>query len=199
MAKKTVTKREVEVSINPYELMLILNPELRESEIKKKLKEITGMIEKGGGKITNEDFWDKKNLAYRVKKHWEGIYMVYNIELPNNFLNELRNYLRIEKEVLRSMFLKLPADYTYTKYDLEAVAEEEKKEKRSFKKNVSIKHNAPIIAPKPAPAKTEESKTEEKKEDTKEEKVVKKEIKDVDEAELDKKLDEIIGGEDLNL
>ena len=173
MAKKaTATKREVETVINPYEIMLILNPELRESEIKKKLKEITEMIVKEGGKITNEDFWGKKDLAYRIKKHWEGIYMVYNLEPPNTFLNELKNYFRIEKDILRSIILTLPSDYTYTKYDLEAAAEEEKKEKRSFKKNVSIKHNAPVIpAKKLAPIKIEEEKVvEEKAKEIKEEK-----------------------------
>jgi len=142
MAKKaTATKREVETVINPYEIMLILNPELRESEIKKKLKEITGVIEKAGGKITHEDFWDKKDLAYKIKKHWEGIYMVYNLELPNTFLNELKNHLRIEKDILRSMLLALPSDYTYTKYELE-VEEEPKKE--FMKKKVIIKKVEPV-------------------------------------------------------
>jgi len=246
MVKKTVAKREVEVSINPYELMLILNPELRESEVKKKLKEIVEVIEKAGGKITHEDFWDKKTLAYRIQKHYEGIYMVYNIELPNNFLNELKGHLRIEKKVLRSMILSLPADYTYTKYDLEAP--EEKPKKREYgKKNISIKHTPPVAPAKPKievkkeepvekkepevelkdeekeekptegsePAETEvktessdssveaSAKTEEKevKKEAKEKpKAKKKEEKsEIDEAELDKKLDEIIGGEDLNL
>ena len=161
MAKKTVTKRVVEVSINPYELMLILSPDLRETEITKKLKEIVDIIEKAGGKITNEDFWGKKALAYRIKKHNEGIYMVYNIELPNNFLNELKGFLRIEKEVLRSMILSLPANYVYTKYNLDA-SEEPRERKEKSKKNISVKHNAPAIPPKKKEEKIEVEKKEEK-------------------------------------
>ncbi len=219
MAKKIKTERKVESVIRPYELMLILSPELRETEITKKLKEITDMIEKAGGKITSEDFWGKKTLAYKIQKHLEGIYMVYNTELPSQFLTELKNYLRIEKDVLRSMIINIPGDYTYVKYDIKNMAEEKSKkpartgtsgERRNSQKNISIKHNSPIIQPKKkeeviekktedkkeiAEEKTKEIKDEVKKEEKKEESKENKER----ESELDKKLDEILGGEDLKL
>ena len=184
MAKKIVAKREIVVTINKYELMIILNPELRESDIKKKLKEITDMIEKADGKITHEDFWGKRDFAYRIKGNGQGHYMVYNMELPNVFLAELKEHLRIEKEVIRSIILKLPEDHVYTSYDLDAPVEKPKPSPshHQSKRNVSIKHNPPV-------AKKEEKVKEEPK----------KETKDVDEKELDKKLDEVIGGEDLKL
>ena len=150
MAKaQAAEKQEAEVSANNlYELMLILDPELRESEVKKSLKELVDMIEKAGGKVTHEDFWGKQELAYKIKGRWSGIYMVYNLELPPHFLKELRQHLRIEKEVLRSLILSLPAGHTYTKFDLEAAKEESrrkekkevKRERPSSKKAVSIKH-----------------------------------------------------------
>jgi len=172
MPKKTAAQ---EAGSNLYELMLILNPDLREPEIKKKLKEVTEMIEKAGGKITQEDFWGKKELAYRIKLQNEGVYMVYDMELPPSFLPELQQNLRIEKEILRSMVIKLPSGYTYTKYNM-TPEEKPKREKENLKKNVSIKHNAPIIHSK------------------------KKEEKEIKEPKnLDKKLDEILGGEDLKL
>lgn len=189
---KAAEKQEVETSAKLYELMLILNPELRESEVKKKLKEIVDMIEKAGGKITHEDFWGKKELAYKIKGNREGVYIVYNLELPNNFIKELRGHLRIEKEVLRSLILSLPAGHIYTKYDLDAKAEpkeerrEERRERPRFKKAVSVKHVPEEVAA--PPAKEEEAKKEDEDKG-----------KEADEAELDKKLDEIIGGDDLSL
>jgi len=185
MAKKTTTPREVENSLNMYEIMLIFNPDLRETDAKKKLKEIEDMLNKSGGKVTHEDFWGKKLLAYRIKKQTEGVYMIYNAELPSSFLQELKQNLRIEKELLRSMIIKLPAGYTYTKYDL-TVEEKPKREKEIPKKNISIKHNAPIIRQK-------------KKEEKIEEKPVSEESESKKKLELDKKLDEILGGEDLKL
>ncbi len=187
MAKKVIAKREVAVVTSKYELMLILNPELRESDVDKKLKEITDMIEKADGKILHEDSWGKRDLAYRIKGNRQGYYMVYNLELTNVFIAELREHLRIDKEVVRSMLIKLDDDHVYTKYDLTAEPKEERRPSRPESKrsdrNVSIKHNSTITPPK-------------KKEEVKEKKEDKK---DVNEKELDKKLDEIIGGEDLNL
>jgi len=185
MAKKIATHREVETVLSMYELMLILNPDLRDTEIKKKLKEIEDMLNKSGGKITHEDFWGKKTLAFRIKKQTEGVYMIYNAELPSSFLPELKQNLRIEKELLRSMIIKLPAGYTYTKYDL-TVEEKPKREKESFKRNISIKHNAPIIHAKKKEENTEVV-PESKESDTNKK------------LELDKKLDEILGGGDLKL
>lgn len=159
MAKKTTaTQQEVVTQINPYEFMLILNPELRETEINKKLKEIVGMIEKAGGKIIGEDFWGKKTLAYRMNKFDEGIYMVYNIEMPNTFLKEFKDHLRIEKEVLRSMIISLPTDHVYTKYDIEGGEEEPRK--RVIKKKITPKPApvAPVVKEEKVEAEPEEKK-----------------------------------------
>lgn len=187
MAKKTTTARVVENTLNMYEIMLILNPGLRETELKKKLKEIEDTMTKSGGKITNEDLWGKKAMAYRIKKQTEGIYMVYNAELPSSFLPELKQNLRIDKELLRSMIIKLPAGYTYTKFEL--IAEDKPKrerERESLKKNISIKHNSPIIHTKKREEKPSESSESKQTESGKK-------------LELDKKLDEILGGGDLKL
>jgi len=221
MAKATKAapvKEAADTTNSVYELMLILSPDLRESEIKKKLKELIDMIEKAGGRVTEEDFWGRRNMTYRIRKHNEGVYMVYNLELPNAFLKELKDHLRIEKDVLRSMIIKVPADYTYTKYDLDAPVEQKERKERPKKysaknENVSIKHNAPIIPPKKKEEVKEEPEAEKNKEEAPEEKPAeeikkekenkkaepKKKEKEIDESELDKKLDAIIGGEDLNL
>jgi len=80
MAKKTTIIREIENVLRTYELMIIISADLREPEAKKVLKEVTDLIEKSGGKITNEDFWGKRDFAYRIGKHSEGYYIVYNAQ-----------------------------------------------------------------------------------------------------------------------
>lgn len=127
MSKKIVKKREIASFMRAYEIMLILNPDLRESEVEKRLKDLVQTIEKSGGKITHEDFWGKRDLAYKINKYKQGIYMVYNVLMPSTFLAELKEHLRIEKDVVRSMILSLEKDYKYTKYNLEETVEKEKK------------------------------------------------------------------------
>ena len=217
MTKKTTTKTtsEVEIDNRSYELMLVLVPDMLESRMKKKLKDLSKYIEDNGGKIIHEDIWGKQKLAYNIKKHEEGIYVVYNMELPSTFLQELNQHLRLDTEVIRYMTVSLAADYTYSKYDEEDTEEEKPK---SRKPKIAPIKKEPIITPvkekieeKPVEKKAKEETKEEIKEDPsvssevpkKEEapkpKADKEEGKEPDEAKLDAKLDEIIGGDDLNL
>lgn len=208
MAKKVATKREV-VSVNKkYELMIILSPDLRESEVTKKLKELEGMMEKAGGKILEDDFWGKKKLAYRIKTHTEGIYMVYNLELPNTFIKDLKNHFRIEKDVIRTMLISIPDDYVYTRYDIEGMADKEVV-KKTKKKTSPVPKKEKKVEEKPATNKAEEksddavveaqdSEPKDEKADKKPADKPKKEESKED-SELDKKLDALLDGDDLKL
>ena len=182
-AKTANDTATTESDIKAYELMFILQPELRESEVKKKLTETEDFITKAGGKVTHTDLWGKEQMAYNIKGHSEGIYVVYNLELPTNVLGELDEHLRLEKDVIRHMVVTLPGDYKYIKYEdqpEEEKAEKEEKPERAPKKSVA--------APRT---------------------VTKKEVKEPetpkdagvapDKSALDDKLDAIIGGDDLEV
>ncbi len=182
MAKKQVRVREIYSELRPYEIMILLNPELLQSAVQKKLSEITSLIKEAGGRITEEDFWGKRELAYKIKGNKEGIYMVYNAEVPQTFLKEFNEALRIEKDVLRHLVVSIPKDYVYTRYDLETPSEapKEKSRRHQVKKNVSIKHNAPVSSDEKKIEKEDKNNGEEPK-------------------RLDEKLDSILDGGDLNL
>ena len=177
----TKTTSSANVNVGPYEIMMILNPDLRESEVKKHLADFEEALEKSGGKIAERDFWGKRALAYRLKRKDEGIYMIYNAELPAKFIKELKEMLRIDKELLRSLVIKLPVGHKYTKFDLTL---EPKESKRDFmyKKpmNVSVKHSGTVKSVKPKEA-------------------VEDKGQEANKVDLEKKLDEIIGGGDLKL
>lgn len=183
MAKKTKTERSVEKVLRPYELIVIMSPDLRENEVKKKLKELIDLVESNDGKVTAEDFWGKKTMAYRIGRHKEGYYAVYNLMMNNTFVHEVKQHLRIEKEVVRSMILSVPEDYTYIKYDVEGMAAENAKQKTAKK---------PVIE-KPAEAKKSKSETVEEKPKAKKTEAEEKS------DNLDKKLDHILEGDDLKL
>lgn len=195
MAKaKKAEPRVVEAENKMYELMFILQPELLETALKKKLKTFNDYLESNGVKVTLEDIWGKQNLAYRIKQFDEGIYVVYNFEGPTTFIKELDDHLRIDNEVIRHLIMNISSNYKYSKFDEE---EEEVVEEKPKKKE------APKKVEKKEEPKKEEPKKEEPKEEVKEE--VKEETKaedkkesaEVDKTELDDKLDKILDGDDL--
>jgi len=182
MAKKPeVMASEKEVVLRKYELMFILQPELLESSVEKKLKEIEKFIEENHGKVDMRDLLGKKKLAYRIAKHDEGIYVVYNLTLPTSLNAELDEYMRIEKEVIRFLLTSLDENYKYQTYEEVVLAK-------------------PVVP-------TEEVKTEEKKKPESTHKASdggqKSEVKDkgkkADAESLDDKLGKILEGEDINV
>jgi small subunit ribosomal protein S6 len=183
MTKDVALENKAKSDLGLYELMLILNPELRESEVNKKLGEYEEMIVKSGGKVVSKDFWGKRALAYRIKKKDDGLYMVYNATMPASFMKEIKEALRIDKEMIRSLIVRLPEDHVYTKYDLTYVREEPRKKEFFVKKNTgnmantSVKHSGPSTMPKQE----------------------KSEGKAANAVDLDKKLDAMLGGNDIKL
>lgn len=173
--------------VRAYELMIILNPDLLEGKSKKKFGDLEEFIAKEGGKVTHSDVWGKQKMAYRIKKFNEGIYAVYNLELPAASAKELNDLLRIDPEVIRHLLITVPKDYTYTAFyqEKEEAKPEEKpgreRERKKVEKRVFVRDEVPMKkeedAPKPAEKKTEK----------------------VDEQALDKKLDAIFSDADLNL
>ena len=60
--------------INNYEGLFIINPELKEDDLKNISKLIGDSITKNGGSLTKEENWGKRLLANSIKKLKEENY-----------------------------------------------------------------------------------------------------------------------------
>ena len=175
---KTAAKsdRIVESVDKKYELMLVLQPELLESAVEKKLKEFEKFLTENGGSVDMKDNWGKQKLAYRIGPHKQGVYVVYNITFPTTANRELDEHLRIDKDVIRHLQVTLGSGYEYTTYEEEAPKPKTEKE-------------APVKKSAPASHKAKDT--------------VKSEVKDkgvkADADKLDDKLDKLLEGDDLNI
>ena len=181
MAKKVKDAKRVVDSIDKkYELMLILQPDLLESAVEKKLRDFDKFLEENGGKVDMKDNWGKKKLAYRIGKFDSGTYVAYNVTLPTTFNRELDEHVRIDKDIIRFLHISLKDDYSYTKFEEEKVVEDPKKEAPStYRKPATTTHKA---------ASKEKATTE-----------IKDKGKKADADSLDKKLDKLLEGNDLNI
>ncbi|MBN1258256.1 30S ribosomal protein S6 [Candidatus Peregrinibacteria bacterium] len=178
MTKKEEVAEESVAEMQGYEVMLILKPTLLEAAVGKKLKEFDEFI-KSAGKVTAQDNWGKRRLAYRIKQCDEGVYVVYNIEIPPSFTKEVNQHLQIDPEVIRHLIMAIPEGYIYTKFSEEPDQEEEKPARKApsaVKPRAAIKKKEV----KPAEAPKDEG------------------IAPSPEA-LDAKLNKLLEGEDLNI
>ncbi|MBD3280871.1 30S ribosomal protein S6 [Candidatus Dojkabacteria bacterium] len=89
-----------------YELMVIIKPLLPEDIKSKVLTRIEKLIKKSNGKVAKTDIWGKRHLAYPIKKHEEGYYVVLDIEMPAENTKEFEADLKLQNDVLRHLLLR---------------------------------------------------------------------------------------------
>lgn len=90
-----------------YELMAILKPLLPDDVRKAIHKNIVKTVTDMGGSVKDVDVWGKRYLAYRVKGHTEGYYILYSFEVPSLKVEELKRLLGLKPEIIRFMIIKL--------------------------------------------------------------------------------------------
>ena len=88
-----------------YELTVLIHPDL-EVDLDAPLAKVRDIITGAGGKITKEDNWGKKKLAYRVNREDFAVYVYMDLELPADAPLKISNTLNITDEVLRYLLVK---------------------------------------------------------------------------------------------
>ena len=88
-----------------YEMMVILKPMLPEDIRSGVMQRLEKLITSHKGKVIKSDIWGKRHLAYPMKKHEEGYYIIYTMEMPAVAASELQKEIKLLPDVLR--FLKI--------------------------------------------------------------------------------------------
>lgn len=84
-----------------YELLCLISNKFSESEVEPIRETIKKMLADYGGKITMEEYWGKRKLAYKVDGFRHGYYYLVEFDMEGPKLNEINNRLRLSKEILR--------------------------------------------------------------------------------------------------
>src|SRR5215475_4062459 len=104
-----------------YETLYILQPALSDEQVDEIVKTFETIISDTKGTLIKTDKWGKRRLAYRLGKHWEGYYILYEYEGDGAVQRELERRLKIHDHVIR---------YLTTAVDPRMAAELERKAER---------------------------------------------------------------------
>lgn len=88
-----------------YELMLIVNPTISESDRTSSIEEIKKIIEKFSWKIKKEDVWWEKKMAYKLNNSDKGFYILFEIEIDWKELKTITKEINLNKNIWRHMFV----------------------------------------------------------------------------------------------
>ena len=92
--------------MHPYELMVIVNPEVEDRTVQPMIEKFLGVITTGGGTIDNVDYWGRRRLAYEIQKKSEGIYTIVNFTADPATTQELERQLRLSESIMRTKVLR---------------------------------------------------------------------------------------------
>ena len=91
--------------MNKYESVVIIDPSLDEQWTKAVITKFTDLIN-NDGKVENVDEMGKRKLAYEIKKHSEGYYVVYTFEANPEFISELERIYRITDSIMKFITIR---------------------------------------------------------------------------------------------
>jgi small subunit ribosomal protein S6 len=94
------------VTTRDYELVVILSPEIGDDAVPGSIQKVEAGITSRGGEITDSNHWGRRRLAYPIKRHMEGNYIVSQIKLDPAQVPDLEASLRISEEVIRHLIIR---------------------------------------------------------------------------------------------
>ncbi len=89
-----------------YEVVFIFRPELSQDELDSELENIKKSVLKHDGKAEELKFWQKRELAYPIKKQKEGSYVLGHLKLSQNAPARLPGEWKLNPSVLRFLILE---------------------------------------------------------------------------------------------
>jgi small subunit ribosomal protein S6 len=93
-----------------YELVTIFRPDLEDAALKADVEKIEGVVGDNGGMLLITDDWGKRKLAYPVRKHLKGHYVLVNFLSAPTLITEIERNLRIMEPVIRFLTSKVGDD-----------------------------------------------------------------------------------------
>ena len=93
-------------TLRDYELVVVLNPDIGDDTVTDSIERVNDAIRTRGGEIVDVNHWGRRRLAYPIKRHFEGNYVVSQIRLNPGRVSELEGSLRISEEVIRHLVIQ---------------------------------------------------------------------------------------------
>jgi small subunit ribosomal protein S6 len=95
------------VSDRTYEILFIADPNLGEPEVDALAAQVQGFVEKDGGKLQKVEKWGKKRLAYDVRRHREGYYVLLVVDGTGAMVKEVERRIKVTDGIIRYLTVRV--------------------------------------------------------------------------------------------
>ncbi|HET6388124.1 30S ribosomal protein S6 [Hyphomicrobium sp.] len=90
-----------------YEHTFLARQDITQAQVEALMKEFQGVIEEGQGKITKQEYWGLKNLAFKIKKNRKAHYAFFNVDAPPAAVTEMERRMGLNTDVIRFMTVRV--------------------------------------------------------------------------------------------
>jgi small subunit ribosomal protein S6 len=93
-----------------YEVVFIVDPGAQEDEVTRLTENLRTIITDQGGTVTRSEVMGRRQLAYRIGRSNEGIYVLFEVEGTGREIAELERRMRVNDQVMRYMTVRVDED-----------------------------------------------------------------------------------------
>jgi small subunit ribosomal protein S6 len=93
--------------LRDYELTVIVSPQVDEENLKVTIDKLSQWVKGYGGNIVQIEPQGKRRLAYPIKKHMEGNYILAKFQGESKLSKELEANLKMSEDILRYLLVKV--------------------------------------------------------------------------------------------
>lgn len=95
-----------EQATNSYELIYIIQPKLDEEGINGVNERVAQAIAGQEGQVVSTEVWGQRKLAYPIKNHFLGYYILHNVEMPPAGVTEVERIMRLNEDIIRFLVVR---------------------------------------------------------------------------------------------
>jgi len=90
-----------------YELMILFRGDLPEAEVRKEIDSVKKELSSLGAENLEEEYWGRKNLAYKMGSEYSGYYAFIKMSLDGKSVASYKSRLVSSEKVLRRMITRV--------------------------------------------------------------------------------------------
>jgi small subunit ribosomal protein S6 len=90
-----------------YEVVFIVDPDTQEDEMTRLTDNMSGVVTSQGGTVTRNEVLGRRQLAYRIGRKNEGVYVLFEVEGTGGEIAELERRMRVNDQIMRYMTVRV--------------------------------------------------------------------------------------------
>ncbi|OQY19361.1 MAG: 30S ribosomal protein S6 [Desulfobacteraceae bacterium 4572_35.1] len=94
-----------------YETIFIVNPQIAGDDYTAVLEKFKGVLTDQKAELLKVDEWGTKRLAYPVKKHEQGTYVLIIFNAENDVVKEFERRMRLDDSIIKFQTLLLEGGF----------------------------------------------------------------------------------------